>query len=88
MPPPGRVEDVGGVAEARAARGVVKVDVKAGPGQEVRPLRWSEDRSGAVVVRGGDSAAAELLARRVAGSRPRWAWMSSSAPPAPAGRGR
>ncbi|MCX4850522.1 ATP-grasp domain-containing protein [Streptomyces sp. NBC_00893] len=67
-PPAGRVESVGGVDEARAADGVVRVEVKAEPGQDVRPLRWSEDRSGVVVVRAENSAAAARRARQVAES--------------------
>ncbi|MGW1811171.1 ATP-grasp domain-containing protein [Streptomyces sp. NPDC002078] len=67
-PPPGRVEEVQGVDEARDAPGVVKVDVTVEPDQEVSPLRWTEDRSGAVVVRGDDSAVAALRARQVAES--------------------
>lgn len=65
-PPAGRVESVEGVDEARAADGVVRVEVKAEPGQDVRPLHWSEDRSGVVVVRAENSAAAARRARQVA----------------------
>ncbi|GES30273.1 ATP-grasp domain-containing protein [Streptomyces angustmyceticus] len=67
-PPAGRVESVEGVDEARAAAGVVRVEVKVEPGQDVRPLHWSEDRSGVVVVRAENSAAAARRARQVAES--------------------
>ncbi|MEU2673262.1 ATP-grasp domain-containing protein [Streptomyces sp. NPDC007164] len=67
-PPAGRVVSVEGVDEARAAEGVVRVEVKAEPGQDVRPLHWSEDRSGVVVVRAENSAAAARRARQVAES--------------------
>ncbi|MFH8562012.1 SDR family oxidoreductase [Streptomyces sp. NPDC017988] len=67
-PPAGRVVSVEGVDEARAAEGVVRVEVKAEPGRDVRPLHWSEDRSGVVVVRAENSAAAARRARQVAES--------------------
>ncbi|MEU8654853.1 ATP-grasp domain-containing protein [Streptomyces sp. NPDC048737] len=67
-PPAGRVEDIRGVDQARAAHGVVKVDIKVRPGQDVRPLCWSEDRSGAVIARADSSEAAEHRARQVAES--------------------
>lgn len=67
-PPAVRVESVEGVEAAREVPGVVRVEVKAEPGRDVRPLHWSEDRSGVVVVRAENSAAAVHRARQVAES--------------------
>ncbi|MEU8814707.1 ATP-grasp domain-containing protein [Actinoplanes sp. NPDC048796] len=64
---PGLVERVDGVQDALGAEGVVTVEVTAVPGQRIRPLNWSEDRCGMVIVRAGDSAEAERLAAHAAG---------------------
>jgi biotin carboxylase len=60
---PGRVVSVDGVDEARALPGVQDVRIKVAPGDVVRPLQWSEDRCGHVVVHAADAATAERLAR-------------------------
>ncbi|MFI9262187.1 ATP-grasp domain-containing protein [Streptomyces sioyaensis] len=62
--PVGRVESVEGIEEARAVPGVVKVDVKVEPGQDARPLRWSEDRAGAVIARAESTEAANRSTRQ------------------------
>ncbi|MGW5051337.1 ATP-grasp domain-containing protein [Actinokineospora sp. NPDC004072] len=56
--PPGRVESVEGVAEARGREGVLAVRLSAKPGDAVRPLRDNWDRLGMVAVTGPDTAAA------------------------------
>ncbi|MGW2649019.1 ATP-grasp domain-containing protein [Streptomyces sp. NPDC001393] len=64
---PGRVVAVEGIEEARSLDGVLDVRIQVEPGDTVRPLHWSEDRCGQILVRAEDSERAEALARRAAG---------------------
>ncbi|MGW7362163.1 ATP-grasp domain-containing protein [Streptomyces sp. NPDC054841] len=65
---PGRVVSVEGVPEARGLPGVRDVRIKVAPGDVVRPLQWSEDRCGHVVVHAADATTAERLAREAVGT--------------------
>ncbi|MEV8016070.1 ATP-grasp domain-containing protein [Streptomyces sp. NPDC086554] len=47
---PGRITEVSGVDSARAAEGVVELSVRAEVGGVVRPVQWSDDRRGHVLV--------------------------------------
>ncbi|MEC3974232.1 ATP-grasp domain-containing protein [Amycolatopsis sp. H20-H5] len=51
-PPPGRVLEVTGVETVRADPAFVDLEISVGPGDEVPPLTWSEDRVGHVIARG------------------------------------
>jgi biotin carboxylase len=68
--PVGRVRRVGSLAEARAATGVLDVDVFIQEGEVIRPVRVDADRRGYVIATGPTSVlaleAAEAAARLIA----------------------
>lgn len=64
VPPPGRLEEVRGVEEARAAEGVELVRVYRTRGAMLGPLRRGADRAGAVLATGASRD--EALARAAA----------------------
>jgi biotin carboxylase len=68
--PVGRVQRVGSLAEARAATGVLDVDVFIQEGEVIRPVRVDADRRGYVIATGPTSVlaleAAEAAARLIA----------------------
>ncbi|MFJ8333332.1 ATP-grasp domain-containing protein [Streptomyces sp. NPDC094437] len=66
--PPGLITGVTGVEEAETADGVRELSVRAEIGDVVRPVQWSDDRRGHVVVQAATGAEAVRLAREVAGS--------------------
>ena len=51
-PAPGRVIEVTGAEAVTADPALVDLDISVKPGDEVRPLTWSEDRVGHVIARG------------------------------------
>lgn len=55
LPPPGVVRAVAGTGAAAGQTGVTAVEVKVAPGDRVRPVRASADRSGHVVAVGADA---------------------------------
>jgi prephenate dehydrogenase/biotin carboxylase len=63
---PGKVARVDGLAEVRAMEHVVYAAVDVSPGDTVRPLRASWDRTGQVIVTGNDTASATILAQQAA----------------------
>jgi biotin carboxylase len=65
--PPGVVEDVDGVDDAVADRGVVWVRVYRQQGEEIGPLRRGSDRAGAVLAVGESRADAVARSERAAG---------------------
>ena len=65
---PGQVTEVLGTEAARTAQDVVELRVNVTTGDVVRPLRWSEDRCGYVVVHADTSAEAVHRATSVARS--------------------
>jgi len=66
VPPPGRLLDVEGVAEAQALPGVEWVRVYRRPAHVFGPLRRGADRAGAVLVTGADRDQALERGRRAA----------------------
>ncbi len=62
-----RLEDVEGVAQARALPGVVDVQVSAAPGQSLPRWRSSWDRAGNVVATGATPGEAALIAEQAVG---------------------
>jgi len=66
VPPPGRLLEVDGVAEAQAQQGVEWVRVYRRPGHVFGPLRRGADRAGAVLVTGADRDSALERGRRAA----------------------
>jgi len=66
VPPPGRLLDVEGVAEAQALPGVEWVRVYRRPAHVFVPLRRGADRAGAVLVTGADRDQALERGRRAA----------------------
>lgn len=65
---PGRVTEVSGADAARAADGVVELSVRAEVGDVVRPVQWSDDRPGYVLVQAPTGAEAVRRVREVAES--------------------
>ncbi|MGV9787460.1 ATP-grasp domain-containing protein [Streptomyces sp. NPDC003435] len=65
---PGRITEVSGVDAARAMDGVVELSVRAEVGDVVRPVQWSDDRPGYVLVRAPTGAEAARRVREVAES--------------------
>jgi biotin carboxylase len=65
-PAPGRVEEVLGLEAVRADPACVDVRLTVGPGAEVPPLTWNEDKVGHVVARGATAAEAAAQAERLA----------------------
>lgn len=63
---PGRVVALEGVDEALEANGVIEVHISAKVGSTVRPLLWSDDRCGHVMVHAEDASTAVSLARQIA----------------------
>lgn len=63
---PGVVLAVEGVDEVRADPQVVDVQIGVVPGDTVQPIAWSYDRSGMIIVRGGDAQEARERARALA----------------------
>lgn len=51
-PSPGRVIEVTGAATIAEDPSLVELEISVKPGDEVRPLTWSEDRVGHVIARG------------------------------------
>lgn len=66
VPPPGRLRDTDGVAEARAVPGVEWVRLYRRPGHVFGRLRRGADRAGAVLATGADRDDALARARRAA----------------------
>jgi biotin carboxylase len=66
VPPPGVLEDVVGVEEAKAEEGVLNVLVYRAPGHVFGPLRRGSDRAGAILAVGDSSEQALERARRAA----------------------
>lgn len=52
IPPPGRVVAITGADTIADDPALVEVEITVSPGDEVRELRWSEDRVGHVIARG------------------------------------
>ncbi|MEV3856454.1 ATP-grasp domain-containing protein [Streptomyces sp. NPDC050095] len=67
-PEPGRVVAVTGVDAVRADPACVDLRLSVGPGCEVPPLTWNEDKVGHVVARGATAAEAVAHSRRLAAS--------------------
>lgn len=65
---PGRITEVSGVDAARTADGVAELNVRAEVGDVVRPVRWSDDRRGYVLVQAPTGEEAVRRAREVADS--------------------
>lgn len=65
-PEPGRVVEVTGVDAVRADPAYVDLQLKVGPGDEVPPLTWNEDKVGHVIARGATTADAIAHGRRLA----------------------
>jgi len=65
-PEPGRVVEVTGVDAVRADPAFVDLQLKVGPGDEVPPLTWNEDKVGHVVARGATAGEAIAHGRRLA----------------------
>ncbi|WP_149183710.1 ATP-grasp domain-containing protein [Streptomyces sp. TRM49041] len=63
---PGVVEAVEGADAVRADPYVVDLQIGVSPGDTVRPIAWSYDRSGLLIVRGADAADARERARELA----------------------
>jgi biotin carboxylase len=66
VPPEGVLQEVDGLAEARALEGVVDARVYRGPGWEFGKLRRGNDRAGYVLARGNDRQDALTRADRAA----------------------
>nr|WP_317633476.1 ATP-grasp domain-containing protein [Streptomyces sp. HUAS 15-9] len=65
---PGRVVTVEGVEKARAHEAVIELDVKVQEGDLVRPLHWSEDRCGYVLVHAASTSEAIAQADKISSS--------------------
>jgi biotin carboxylase len=65
-PEPGRVVEVTGVDAVRADPACVDLQFKVGPGDEVPPLTWNEDKVAHVIARGATAAEAIAHGRRLA----------------------
>jgi biotin carboxylase len=65
-PEPGRVLEVTGLDAVRADPAYVDLQLKVGPGDEVPPLTWNEDKVGHVVARGATATEAIANGRRLA----------------------
>ncbi|GAB1823623.1 ATP-grasp domain-containing protein [Herbidospora sp. RD11066] len=65
-PAPGRVVEITGLDEVRADPAFVDVHLKVGPGDEVPPLVWNEDKVGYVITRGATAAEAIANGERLA----------------------
>ncbi len=65
-PEPGRVVEVTGVDAVRADPAFVDLQLEVGPGDEVPPLTWNEDKVGHVIARGATAAEAIAHGRRLA----------------------
>ncbi|MFR9673241.1 ATP-grasp domain-containing protein [Streptomyces sp. TR06-5] len=65
-PEPGRVVEVTGLDAVRQDPAFVDLQLDVGPGDEVPPLTWNEDKVGHVVARGADAAEAVAHSKRLA----------------------
>ncbi|WP_066372138.1 ATP-grasp domain-containing protein [Herbidospora mongoliensis] len=65
-PSPGRVLEVTGLDEVRADPAFADVHLDVGPGDEVPPLNWNEDKVGYVIARGATAAEAIANGKRLA----------------------
>lgn len=65
-PEPGRVVEVTGLDAVRADPAFVDLRLEVGPGDEVPPLTWNEDKVGHVVARGATAGEATAHGRRLA----------------------
>ncbi|GAB2581536.1 ATP-grasp domain-containing protein [Streptomyces capparidis] len=65
-PEPGRVVEVTGLDAVRADPAFVDLRLRVGPGDEVPPLAWNEDKVGHVIARGATAAEAVANGRRLA----------------------
>jgi len=65
-PEPGRVVEVTGVDAVRADPAFVDLQLAVGPGAEVPPLTWNEDKVGHVIARGATATEAITHGRRLA----------------------
>lgn len=65
-PKPGRVVSVTGVDAVRADPAFVDLQLTVGPGDDVPPLTWNEDKVGHLIVRGATAAEAIAHGRRLA----------------------
>jgi biotin carboxylase len=65
-PRPGRVVEVSGVDAVRADSAYVDHELKVGPGDEVSPLTWNEDKVGLVIARGTTASGAVAHSKRLA----------------------
>jgi biotin carboxylase len=52
VPPPGLVQRLGGVEEARVRRDVIELEITTRVGERIRPLAYSPDRAGHVLAQG------------------------------------
>ena len=64
-PEPGRVVEVTGVDAVRADPALVDLQLRVGPGDEVPPLTWNEDKVGNVIARGATATEAIANCRRL-----------------------
>ncbi len=65
-PEPGRVVAVTGVDAVRADPAFVDLQLEVGPGDDVPPLTWNEDKIGLVIARGATAAEAIAHGKRLA----------------------
>jgi biotin carboxylase len=65
-PEPGRVVEVTGVESVRADPAFVDLRLDVGPGDDVPPLTWNEDKVGHVIARGATAAEAIAHGKRLA----------------------
>jgi biotin carboxylase len=65
-PEPGRVVEVTGLDAVRADPAFVDLRLDVGPGDDVPPLTWNEDKVGHVIARGATAAEAIAHGRRLA----------------------
>ncbi|WP_218009254.1 ATP-grasp domain-containing protein [Herbidospora cretacea] len=66
-PEPGRVVEITGLDAVRADPAFVDVHLDVGPGDQVPPLVWNEDKVGYVIARGASAAEAIENGKRLAG---------------------
>lgn len=68
-PPPGVVREISGLRELRDSEEVVEAELKVEIGSQVRPVKWSHDRSGYLLTKGADAQeaidACERLAQKI-----------------------
>jgi biotin carboxylase len=65
-PEPGRIVEVTGLDAVRADPAYVDLQLKVGPGDDVPPLTWNEDKVGHILARGATRTEAVAYARRLA----------------------